>query len=311
MKLSGSKYVKLLGHIGALATVTAWGASFISTKVLMEDGGFSPIEVYVYRFTLAYILLLCFTFRKIRSNSWRDELQFFVCGICAGFLYFITENYALKYTTTGNVSLLSSLSPIFTAMLMAIFYKTKIGLGVIIGSLTALIGVGCIVFSHGEGLEINPLGDILALSSALCWAIYSIVVKNLIPNYTSLFVTRKIFIYGVLSSLPLLLLSTPADSYHLYELFEFDQPKYLFNFLFLAVMCSLAAFIIWNEAMKTLGPVTANNYIYLQPLITMIIAYFVLGESIMLMGYIGCVLIVGGLVMADKLQINGHRHIQR
>lgn len=310
-KLSGSKYNKLLGHLGALITVCAWGTSFISTKVLMEDGSFSPIEVYVYRFTLAYILLLIFTYKKILANSWRDELQFFVCGICAGFLYFATENYALKYTTTGNVSLLSSLSPIFTTVLMAVFFGSKIGAGTIIGSLTALVGVGCIVFSHGEGFEINPLGDILALSSALCWAIYSIVVKKLIPNYTSLFITRKIFIYGVLSSLILLFTTTPADGYHLYELFDFAQPKYLMNFLFLAVMCSLAAFIIWNEAMKSLGPVTANNYIYAQPIVTMIVAYFVLSEQITILGYIGCALIVGGLIIADKLQFNGIRRLPK
>ncbi|MCM1377701.1 MAG: DMT family transporter [Clostridium sp.] len=302
-KTSGSKYLKLLGHIGAIVTVGAWGTSFISTKVLMEDGGFSPIEVYVYRFTLAYIILLLFTFKKLFANNWRDELQFFICGICAGFLYFITENYALKYTTTGNVSLLSALSPIFTTILMAIFYRTRVGNGVILGSLTALVGVACIVFSHGGGLEFNPLGDFLALSSALCWAIYAIVVKGLMPNYTSLFITRKIFIYGVLASLPMLFLTTAPGTFHLHLLIDVSQPTYLFNFLFLAIMCSLGAFIIWNEAMKILGPVTANNYIYAQPLVTMIVAYFILGESITMLGYIGCILIIGGLIASDKVKI--------
>lgn len=301
--LSGSKYIKLIGHIGAIITVCAWGTSFISTKVLMEEGGFSPIEVYVYRFVLAYVVLLLFTFKKIFSNSWRDELQFFVCGICAGFLYFITENYALKFTSTGNVSLLSALSPIFTTILMAVFYRSRIAGGVIVGSLLALVGVACIVFSHGEGLEFNPLGDILALSSALSWAVYAIVVKKLIPNYSSIFITRKIFIYGVLASLPMLFATTEPGQFHLNLLFDVANPKYLMNFLFLALMCSLAAFIIWNEAMKFLGPVTANNYLYAQPLVTMVVAYFMLGESISLLGYIGCALIIGGLIACDKLKL--------
>ena len=54
--------------------------------------------------------------------------------------------------------------------------------------------------------------------------------------------------------------------------------------------------------MKILGQVTANNYLYLQPLVTMVAAYFILGEDIMLLGYVGCVLIVGGLIISDKMK---------
>lgn len=309
-RLSDTKYLKVLGHIGAVITVSAWGSSFIATKVLMEQGGFSPVEMYIYRFAAAYLLLLLFTFRKFLSNSLRDELQFLICGVCAGSLYFITENYALQHTTAGNVSLLSSLSPIFTTILMATFFRTKIGAGVMIGSVVAAVGVACVVFSQGAGLEIHPLGDLLALSSALSWAVYSIVVKKLIPHYTTLFITRKLFFYGVLTAIPFFF-ATQGGDYHLSLLFSIDHPTFLASFLFLVVLCSMAAYIIWNESMKILGPVQANNYIYMQPLVTMVAAYFVLGESISILGYIGCALIIGGLVVADKLNLEGIRFIRK
>ena len=70
-KLANSNYITLLGHLGAIITVSAWGASFVFTKVLMEDGGFTPVEVYVYRFAVAYLLLLCITFKKIFANNWK------------------------------------------------------------------------------------------------------------------------------------------------------------------------------------------------------------------------------------------------
>lgn len=54
--------------------------------------------------------------------------------------------------------------------------------------------------------------------------------------------------------------------------------------------------------MKALGPVASSNYLYLQPLVTMIAAYFVLGEKIYPLGYLGCALIIGGLVIADKIK---------
>lgn len=297
-----SKYAKLLAHIGAVLTVSVWATSFVCTKVLMEDGPFTPVEVYTYRFTLAYILLLSFTFRKILADNWKDELQFVLCGICAGSLYFITENYALKATTTGNVSLLASISPLFTTILMAIIFRTRIGWGEIIGSVFAFLGVGCIIFSGGQGLEIHPEGDLLALAAALSWAVYTIAVKRLMPLYSGFFITRKLFFYGVLTSLPLLYMQY-ASGVGMHISLLFTNWHYLSNLLFLVVLCSCFAYVVWNETMRVLGPVTSNNYLYGQPLVTMIVAYFVFGEQIYLLGYIGCALIIGGLVISDKLKI--------
>ena len=291
---------KILGHLGALFVVTAWGTSFIFTKVLMEDASLSPIEVYVYRFALAYVILLAFTFKKIFANSVRDELQLMMCGVCAGSIFYILENFALQHTTTGNVSLLSSLSPLITTAMMAVVFRFKPGAGMIIGSVIALIGVGCVIFSHGEGLEINPLGDLLAITTSFSWAIYAVGVKRLVPIYSSFFISRKLFFYGVLTAAPLLWISNgPA---HFGVLFQ--NGLFLANLLFLVIACTLVAYVLWNYATATLGPVTTNNYIYLQPLVTMVVAFFVLDETISFLGYMGCILIIGGLIISDKLKVD-------
>lgn len=297
-------YAKPLAHLGAFMVAAVWGTSFLSTKVLMVDGGLTPVEMYVYRFAAAYLLLLCFTFRKMLSDSWRDELQLMLCGICAGSLYFVTENYALQNTTTGNVSLLASVSPLFTAAIMALVFRMKVGGGVVIGSIVAFAGVACVILSSGESFEIKPKGDLLALSASLSWAIYSIAVKPLIPKYTGFFITRKLFFYGVISALPLIFMQ--QEPLHLKVLFDFSRPSMFMNFAFLVICCSLLAYLVWNDVLRVLGPVTGSNYLYLQPLVTMVAAYFVLHEEIHLLGYIGCVLIIGGLIVADKLKIGRH-----
>lgn len=293
-----SKFLIIAAHIGALITVSAWGTSFLCTKVLMESGHMTPVEVFIYRFALAYLLLLIFTLKNIKSNSWRDELTFMLCGICSGSLYFITENYALTLTSAGNVSLLASISPIFTTILVAVMYRQKIQPGVMVGSLVAFIGAGCIIFSHGGSLEFKPAGDLLALASAFSWAIYTMAIKRVLPLYSGFFVTRKLFFYGVISALPFLFFQ--QEPLHIGLLFDFAHPKYILNFLFLVVLCSLVAYVIWNEVMRILGPVSSNNYLYVQPLVTMIVAYFLFDEHIYLLGYVGCVLIIGGLIYSDK-----------
>ncbi len=295
---------KLTGHVGALITVICWGCSFIASKVLMEGADMTPVEVYVYRFFLAYLIMLVFTHNEMRSRSWADEFQMALCGICSGTLYFLMENYALIYTTAGNVSLLSSISPIFTAILLAVIYKTKMRRGEIIGSVVAFLGVALVIMSEsiskGLGMEIHPIGDLLSISSALSWAVYSIAIKRLIPLYNTLFLTRKLFFYGLITSLPLLLIQD--QPLHLAILFDFSRPAYLLNLLFLAVMCSTMAYLLWNESMKIIGPLATSNYLYIQPPVTMFAGCFLLGETIYPFGYVGCALVLTGLVVADKIK---------
>lgn len=303
-KKNSWKNSKLTGHLGALLTVICWGCSFIASKVLMEGASMTPVEVYVYRFFLAYLMMLAFTFKDMRSRSWKDELQMALCGICSGTLYFLMENYALMYTSTGNVSLLSAISPIFIAILLAVIYKTRMKRGEIIGSAVAFLGVALVIMSEsiakGLGMEIHPIGDILAISCALSWAVYSIAIKRLIPVYNTLFLTRKLFFYGLITSLPLLFIQ--KEPLHLQTLFDFSQPQYLLNLLFLAVMCSSMAYLLWNESMKIIGPLATNNYLYIQPPVTMFAGCFLLGETIYPFGYVGCALVLSGLIVADKMK---------
>lgn len=264
----------------------------------------TPVEVYVYRFFLAYLMMLALTFKHFRSNSWKDEFQFALCGICSGTLYFLMENYALIYTTAGNVSLISSISPIFTAILLAAIYKTKMRRGEILGSAVAFLGVALVILSEpiskGLGMEIHPIGDLLALSCALSWAVYSIAIKRLIPIYNTFFLTRKLFFYGLITSIPLLFIQ--KEPLHLGVLFDFSHPIYLLNLLFLAVMCSIMAYLLWNESMKIIGPLATNNYLYFQPPVTMIVGFLLLDETIYPFGYVGCVLVLLGLILADKMK---------
>lgn len=293
-------YYTLLGHIGAIAAVIAWGLSFISTKTLMVDGELTPVEMFTYRFAMAYVILLLITIKKKPfSHPWRDELRFAICGVCAGSLYFITENFALEHTTAANVSMLASTSPLFTTAFVAAIYKTHINKGVAIGSLIALVGVCFIILSNGDGLEIHPMGDLLAISASVSWAIYSLVVKPLLPVYNGFYISRKLFFYGVLTSLPLLFMQ--QEPVHMGLLFDFNEPKFFFNFMFLVLICSVSAYVIWNETMKQLGPVVTNNYLYGQPLCTMIAGAIWLSEPITFLGIIGCALIIGGLILSERL----------
>lgn len=283
-------------HLGALLTVTAWGVSFVSTKVLLEHG-INPTEVYVVRTLLAYLLVLCVCHKRIFSNSLRDELLFVSCGLCAGSLYFIAENTALEYTLVSNVSLIVTLSPLITTLLVGAIYKNeRPGKGVLMGSLIAFLGVGCVIFNSSFVLDVKPLGDLLSLSAAVCWSVYSLVLRKLSAFYTVMFISRKTFFYGMVTAIPFLIAipeHTPLDVYLQFDVWS--------NFLFLGVFCSMIAFIIWAFTIKGLGAIKANNYLYIQPIITLIASALLLGEKVSIVGYVGCSMILLGVWISDRM----------
>lgn len=287
---------KIWYHIGAFMAVTAWGLSFVSTKVLL-DAGLSALEAYVYRFLIAYLILLAAFHKRLFCHSWHDEFMFLLCGMLSGSFYFMLENTGLEYTLVSNVSLLTSTSPLITTLLIGFIFKAdKIKYGTIIGSLVALIGVGFVIFNTSFNLQVNPLGDCLALLAALCWAIYSILLKRLTSHYDVWFITRKTFFYGIISALPFLALNP-----HFVGWSALEQPVVFGNIAFLALYPSLVAFILWAQCNKGLGAVTAGNYMYLQPVITLIASAILLHEGITIIGCTGCVLILCGLWLGDRL----------
>lgn len=284
-------------HLCAAFTVTAWGLSLVSTRILL-DHGLHPIEIYIYRFVIAYLAMLAICHKKILANSLKDELLFVVCGLVAGSVYFISENVALEYTLVTNVSLITSLPPLLTVLLIGLVYKTsRPGKGAFIGSAIAFVGVGLVIFNSSFNMALNPIGDLLSLLAAFCWAIYGLLLKPLNAHYTEMFITRKVFFYGVLTAIPFLAVEPEiADPHILLE------PVCLWNLLFLALFCSMAGYLMWAFAIVGIGPVAASNYMYFQPIITMVFAMLTLGEKITPVGYAGCALILAGVWLADHLQ---------
>ncbi|MDE5935716.1 MAG: DMT family transporter, partial [Muribaculaceae bacterium] len=119
-----SKWSSILFNIGAILTVTAWGVSFVSTKILL-DNGLSSVEIYILRFIFAYLIVLAFSHDRLWADTWGDELRLMLCGLLAGSIYFIAENTALEYTKVAFVALITALAPLLTTILVGILYKSE------------------------------------------------------------------------------------------------------------------------------------------------------------------------------------------
>lgn len=284
----------LLFHLITAAVVTIWGVTFVSTKVLLQHG-LGPMDIMFYRFVIAYCCILVISHKRLWANNWKDEFMLMLSGLTGGTLYFIAENNALRISQASNVALLVCTTPIFTALLANLIFKEPLRKNMMIGSFIALIGVGLVVFSGSVILQINPLGDFLSIMAALMWAIYCLILKPLGKRYPTTFITRKVFIYSILSVM----------FYFLFDPLMMDvetltNPIVLLNLFFLGIVASMLCFIAWNAAVKVLGPSRTANYIYVQPMSTLILSSIILSEIITLTSLIGAACIIGGVYLAEK-----------
>ena len=294
MKSSGvTKHLKY--HLLALVTVVAWAVSFINTRVLL-DAGVSPIELYVYRFIIAYVCMLAWSRFRVRVAPWRDELRLAVLGATGGTAYFIAQNVALQHTLVSNVAVLVDTNPLFTILLAAIFLREeRLTWPKVAGSVIAFGGVALLTFRHGFVWGNGLLGDVLALAGAFAWAIYTVVLKRLNNRYSTLEITRKTFFYGIVTAVPFLLwegMPTPLSTWL--------RPDVLGHLLYLSVVCSMLAFLAWSVVTKGVGPIAANNYLYLGPAVSMAVAAVAFGERVGTLGLLACALILAGVIIVER-----------
>ena len=279
--------------------ILVWGISFLNTRVLL-DSGLTPTEIFVARFTIAYVSLLVVSGFKVRFTGWRDELLFVVCGVAGGSAYFIAENTALELTLISDVAVLVSTAPLTTALMGAIFYRDeRISWLSCVGMIIAFVGSVMLALKDGLVWGDSIMGDLLALLAAFVWAFYSMALKKLNRTYSTLFITRKLFFYGILSALPLLAMEESQINWQ-----AVSRPEVWGNLLYLGLICSMAAYFIWGITVKRIGAVRASNYFYLSPIISMIAAAIWFGERTNAVAYIGCVLILAGVIMAEKFKRN-------
>ena len=294
-------------HLLALAVVAVWGVTFVCTKVLI-GAGMHPAAIFFIRFVMAYAgiwLYILLTGKDRRLwFGWKEELVFLLLGITGGSFYFLTENTALAHTQAANVAFLVCSAPLFTAIFTLIIKRlwkgrfangledVHVGLPLVGGTILALTGMALVIFD-GNRLQLSAKGDLLAIGAALCWAVYSQFMGQMTRDHGTVTATRKVFFYGLLTILPFL--GGVRDSFSPAVL---SQTVVWSNLLFLGLIASLVCFIAWNKVIDKLGNVTSINYVYLNPVFTLLTAMVFLGERMSLAAAIGSAAILAGVIWA-------------
>ena len=295
MRVEKSNNNNWLYHLIAILVIVAWGVSFPFTKILLTNG-ITPTEIFVYRSLVAYLGLLVFSRFKVSFWGWRDEALALLCGLTGGALYFILQNVALNMTQLSDVVIVIAINPLLTTILAAIFLKEEhFSWKILLSSVVAFAGVAVVTFRDGFEWGSTLLANVLAFLAALSWSVYSVMLKRVQGRHSTLDITRKVMIYGFLCALPLMFFQplTPLST--------LLRPDLLANMLFLALICSMAAFFIWNLVIKKIGAIRSSNYLYLDPIVSIVMGVILLGEKVTTVAVLGCTLVLVGVIMVEKL----------
>ena len=287
------------GYAAAAVTVLFWSFTMIWSKILLAEC-FTPFSLLITRFALAWIVLWIIKPKVLAFSGWRNEVPYMLCGLFGVTLYFLAEYHALTFTMASNVGILTSISPIITALIVWALYKERPSKMFVIGFLLAMAGVVLVSFNGEYGLEFNAPGLVLCLIGAALWALYSVSMRNTgrvgegqePPDM--LLVTRRVFFWGVVG----MLVCLPFMGFEL-NIDTLLTPIVLGNLACSVLLASAVGYVTWNIALKSLGVVKASMFTLAIPALTVFEAAAILGEPITAAALIGVGLTAAGLFVSQ------------
>jgi drug/metabolite transporter (DMT)-like permease len=289
--------LKIIAVLEITFAVVVWGASFVATKVAVQET--LPVTVVWLRFSIGVVILgLATISRKQLALPARSEVGYLAL---LGFLG-ITFHQWLQ--STGLVTSQATTSawivatiPIFMAMLGWLVLAEKLSWWQGIGISVAAFGV-LLVVSEGDlaGLasgHFGTRGDMLMMVSALNWAVFSILSRRGLQRYPATWMMFFVMLFGWLFTSALFFGEGGLNPWP-----QLSLEGWL-SVGFLGVFCSGLAYIFWYDALKALPAAQAGAFIYLEPLVTVIVAALFLNEPLLGASLAGGAAILLGVWMVN------------
>jgi len=286
---------KTFRYLLILLAIIFWGTSFVATKTVLQE--IKPVTIIILRLVFASVLLtiIALSTKKKFSINLKSHGWIFILALVAVFHLWIQVT-GLQYTSASNTGWIIGTAPIFMATLGLIFYKEKVSLLQLAGIFIALIGL-LMLIGKGDITNIGLIknkGDLLVLGSAFTWGVYSMVNKKISLSYSPLMTILYLFLMMAVIIIPFNLNSETIDS-----VINLSTISWMW-ILFLGIFCSGIAYVIWAQALRDMESAKVGAFLYFEPLVTVVAAWFFLNEEITLLMIFSGLLITAGVFIVNK-----------
>ncbi len=274
--------------------VLFWGISYIAIKVVLRE--LEPVEMISVRFLLAApVLFVIIKLKRLRlwPLSMKAKL---VAGAFIVFLHFWVMATGMKETSASNTAWILTTAPIFIALLGWVYLKEKFTTAQWLGLAVALAGVLALIYNGNPANFgwIHTRGDVIVLGSCVTWAIYTVVTRELTARIDPLVVTFWMVTIAGAVFIPFTLITTGPQK------FLTLNANTNISLVFLGVFCLAIAFWLWSEGLARQTAAEVGVYLYIEPLVTMIGAWVLLGEMITVWLIIGAIMISVGVYVSER-----------
>ena len=249
------------------------------------------------RLILAIPLLLVIALiqKKDFTINLKSHGYIFILAVIAVFHLWIQVT-GMKFTTASNTGWIIGTAPIFMALLGLIFFKEKLNFIKITGIIVATFGLLLLV-GKGNPANIDFIknkGDLLVLSSAFTWGIYSMVNKKISLNYSPVMTIFYLFVMMAIIIIPITLNESTIKA-----VLNLSGIGWI-AILFLGLLCSGVSYVIWAYALREMESAKVGVYLYFEPFVTVIAAWIFLKEDITLLMILSGLIITAGVFLVNK-----------
>jgi drug/metabolite transporter (DMT)-like permease len=288
----------LLPYIEAGFAATVWGASFIATKVALQD--VSPITIVWLRFAMGVVVLgLTVAARKQFAMPKPNEWGYFaVLGFLGITFHQWLQSNGLKTSEASTTAWIVATTPVFMALLGCLVLKERLSPLKVAGIGLAFFGV-LLVVSDGDLASLSfgtfgAPGDILILISSVNWAVFSALSRRGLKTYSASLMIFFVMLFGWLFTSVLFFGGGLAT-----EIPALTVNGWL-GILFLGIFCSGLAYVAWYDALQVLSTAGTGVFLYIEPLIAMVVAFVILGEPVTVASLVGGGIILFGVWLVSR-----------
>ena len=284
----------------AMWAVVFWGFSFIATKVALRE--VHPFTLLTLRFGIGGVLLLLVQLQKdrrfLKTFSFNDWLSIILLAIVGISGHALLQAYGLLYTTAINTGWFVAVAPIVITIAARLFLGEGITarrmIGILIGFFGAFLVFSKGVFSLSLFRFASTFGDFLVLISALTWTAFTVGGRGFLSRFSPLAAITPIMIVGCLITFPFTWLKWE------WNILSHLSLSVWMGILFLGIFCSGLAYLFWYSALQKKDSGIVGIYLYLEPLVTLIGAYYLLNEEIQWITLVGGGMILLGVYLATR-----------
>jgi len=283
--------------LGLVLANVFWGASSIAAKEALKQ--LNAVEIVTLRFAIALFILITAALllkgKDVLKIDAKDIPMFVLLSLANVSVGFILQVQALNYTTVTNFSLEFNLSTFFIMLLGVVLLDERLTGKKMIGAIVAF--AGAVIIISGGRMDLSSahfIGDIMGVGSAISFGLFTVFSKKIARKYDILTILIYTFLFGVLELLPCYILGTPMTPLASLSALSWS------SILFLAVLCSVFAFIIYTHGLNRLKASDVAMSIYVTPLAGIVLAVILLGETMSILTVGGAALILTGMYVAQE-----------